>query len=148
MGLPLERQSLCDHRENRQSSGSAQTSGSDLIHVAKFCSAAVRYLRPFVRKYSSTNRRIAEDRLPCRRVSSILATNVPSVACRACAISFSSLQKASSRLTLVLCPSMTMECLTTEDFIRASHSPRTTHTLESGPRYSIFVPANAPFRVG
>ena len=31
-------------------------------------------------KYSSTNRRIAEDRLPCARVSSIFATNADSVA--------------------------------------------------------------------
>ena len=43
--------------------------------------ARQRYLGPFVRKYSSTNRRIAEDRLPCWRVASIFATNADSVAC-------------------------------------------------------------------
>jgi hypothetical protein len=100
-----------------------------------------RYLRPLVRKYSSTNRRIAEDRLPCWRVWSILATNADSVACWVCAISFRSSQKASSRLTLVLCPSMTMERLTTEDFIRAPHSPPYLHTLVLELRWGSSIPA-------
>ena len=34
-----------------------------------------------LRVCSSTNRRIAEDRLPCARFSSIFATNADSVAC-------------------------------------------------------------------
>ena len=73
---------------------------------------------------SSTNRRIAEDRLPCWRVWSICVTNFDSVACWLQAISFSSLQKASSRLMLVLCPPMMMERLITGDFIRAPVAPR------------------------
>src|SRR6476660_792552 len=68
---------------------------------------------------SSTNSRIADERLPCWRAPSICVTNFDSVASWARAISFRSLQKASSRLTLVLWRPMMMERLTTKDFIRA-----------------------------
>ena len=56
--------------------------------------------------------------LPCRRVWSIFASNSDSVASWAFAIFFRSLQKASSRLTLVLCPSMATDRLMIKDFIR------------------------------
>src|ERR1700728_1649569 len=60
---------------------------------------------------------MAEDRLPCWRSESIAATSSDKVIRRLTAISLSPLQNASSRLTLVLCPAMTMERLTTGDFI-------------------------------
>src|SRR5882672_3102156 len=46
------------------------------------------------------------------------ATSSDNVILRDVAISFRPLQNASSRLTLVLCPAMTIERLTTGDFIR------------------------------
>jgi hypothetical protein len=61
------------------------------------------------RSRSSTNTRIAEERLLCWRDSSISATIFDSVTHWACAISFRPRQNASSRLMLVLCPPMTME---------------------------------------
>src|SRR5208282_468553 len=64
---------------------------------------------------------MAEDRLPCGRPESMDATRSDRVARRLTAISFSPLQNASSRLTLVLWPAMTMERLTTGDFI--AHLP-------------------------
>jgi len=75
---------------------------------------------PGVRTRSSTNSRIAEDKLACSRVLSISVTIFDNVACWARAISFRPLQNASSRLTLVLCPSITTERLTTEDFMGVS----------------------------
>jgi len=69
------------------------------------------------RKCSSTNNLIADERLPWRRSTSIDATNSDSVMLRDAAISFRPLQNASSRLTLVLCPAMTIDRLTTGDFI-------------------------------
>ena len=59
-------------------------------NVAVRALGRLRYLRSPMRvlKCSSTNRRIAEDRLPCWRVSSISATNSDSVARRVFAISF------------------------------------------------------------
>src|SRR6266481_2348391 len=60
---------------------------------------------------------MAEDKLPCCRSESIAATRSDKVMSRPPAISLSPFQNASSRLTLVLCPAMTMERLTTGDFI-------------------------------
>src|SRR5579862_1263258 len=60
---------------------------------------------------------MADDRLPCRRPESIDATRSDNVVRRPTAISLSPLQKASSRLTLVLCPAITIERLITGDFI-------------------------------
>src|SRR5665213_3231375 len=60
---------------------------------------------------------MAEDRLPWRRSVSMLATMSDRVISRPPAISFRPFQNASSRLTLVLCPAMTIERLTTGDFI-------------------------------
>src|SRR5256884_9920918 len=60
---------------------------------------------------------MAEDKLPCCRSESIAATSSDKVMLRALAISLSPFQNASSRLTLVLWPAMTMERLTTGDFI-------------------------------
>src|SRR6266849_4416690 len=60
---------------------------------------------------------MAEDRFPCRRPPSIVATRSDSVMLRPEAMSLRPLQKASSRLTLVLCPAITIERLTTGDFI-------------------------------
>src|ERR1700681_1872606 len=51
-------------------------------------------------KWSSTNRRIAEDRLPCWRAVSISPTSSDSVMLRIPEISFMLLQNASSSLTL------------------------------------------------
>src|SRR5215467_12141506 len=60
---------------------------------------------------------MADDRLPCCRSESIDATSSDNVMSRSPAISFSPFQNASSRLTLVLCPAITIERLTTGDFI-------------------------------
>src|SRR5437764_4438825 len=60
---------------------------------------------------------MAEDRLPWLRPPSIVATKSDSVMFRAAEMSLRPCQNASSRLTLVLCPAMTMERLTTGDFI-------------------------------
>src|SRR5438105_330398 len=60
---------------------------------------------------------MAEERFPCRRPPSMLATRSDKVMLRAEAISLRPFQNASSRLTLVLCPAMTIEGLTTGDFI-------------------------------
>src|SRR5437016_8832505 len=60
---------------------------------------------------------MADDKLPCCRSESIAATSSDKVMLRALAISLSPFQNASSRLTLVLWPAMTMERLTTGDFI-------------------------------
>src|SRR4029453_3826731 len=60
---------------------------------------------------------MADDRLPCCRSESIAATSSDKVISRSLAISLSPFQNASSRLTLVLWPAMTIERLTTGDFI-------------------------------
>src|ERR1044072_7492156 len=60
---------------------------------------------------------MADDRLPCRRSVSMDDTRSDNVMLRSSAISFRPCQKASSRLTLVLWPAITMERLTTGDFI-------------------------------
>src|SRR5262249_1157300 len=72
---------------------------------------------PPARVRSSTNRRSAEERLPSFRFLSMSATIFDTVAHSACAMSFRTVQNASSRLTLVLCPSITIDRLTIEDFI-------------------------------
>src|SRR5271169_131792 len=64
---------------------------------------------------------MADERLPCLRSESMLPTRSDSVTRRLVAISFSPRQNASSRLTLVLCPAITMERLTTGDFM--AHLP-------------------------
>ena len=69
------------------------------------------------RTWPSTNKRTAEERLPCWRALSISAITFDSVTPCVCAISFRLFQNASSRLTLVLCPLKTTECLITEDFM-------------------------------
>src|ERR1700693_1300738 len=66
------------------------------------------------------NRRRADDRLPWTRAESMVATISDKVRARPAAISFSPYQKASSRLTLVLWPAITIERLTTGDFITPS----------------------------
>src|SRR5436190_5235628 len=60
---------------------------------------------------------MADDRLPCCRSESIAATRSDNVMSRPPAISLSPFQNASSRLTLVLWPAITMDRLTTGDFI-------------------------------
>ena len=67
------------------------------------------YVLASLRTWRRTNRRIAEDRLPCSRVPSIRVTNSAVVIFSVSAIFFSSVQKASSRVILVLCPPTTME---------------------------------------
>ena len=60
---------------------------------------------------------MADDKLPCRRSELIAATSSDNVMSRRPAISFNPFQNASSRLTLVLWPAITMERLITGDFI-------------------------------
>src|SRR3977135_1003955 len=60
---------------------------------------------------------MADDKLPWRRAEWIVETRSDKVTSRAPAISFKPFQNASSRLTLVLWPAMTIERLTTGDFI-------------------------------
>src|SRR5262245_49756964 len=62
---------------------------------------------------------MADDRLPRLRSASIAPTRFDRVVPRTIAISLRLVQKASSRLTLVLCPAMMTERLTTSDFIIA-----------------------------
>src|SRR5579862_5377720 len=69
-------------------------------------------------KWSSTNSRIAEERLPCWRLLSISPTSSESVMLRSPEISFMPFQNASSRLTLVLWPATTIDRFTTGDFMR------------------------------
>jgi len=70
---------------------------------------------------SSTKRRIAEDRLlPRWRVLSISVIILDSVSSWATAISFRVSQNASSRLTLVICPSTATERLRIKDFTSVS----------------------------
>src|ERR1700674_866156 len=61
---------------------------------------------------------MADDKLPCCRSPSIVATNSDSVRFRSPAMAFKLPQNLSSRLTLVLCPPMTTERFKTADFIR------------------------------
>lgn len=75
---------------------------------------------PCVRICSSTNMRIVEDKLPCWRVLLIPSTRLDTVAPWTCAICFRSFQKTFSRLTLVLCPLTTTECLTTAEVFMMS----------------------------
>src|SRR5580692_12922820 len=63
---------------------------------------------------------MADDRLPWRRSVSIDATRSDRVTPRLTAMSLSPFQKASSRLTLVLWPAITIERLTTGDPIDPS----------------------------
>ena len=60
---------------------------------------------------------MADERLPCWRSVSMLPTRSDRLTRRVAAISFRPRQNASSRLTLVLCPAMTIERFTTGDFI-------------------------------
>src|SRR5579862_6065519 len=76
---------------------------------------------------------MADDRLPCRRPESIDATRSDNVVRRPTAISLSPLQKASSRLTLVLCPAITIERLITGDFITRLPSRSGAAQDPSGP---------------
>jgi hypothetical protein len=66
---------------------------------------------------SSTNSRIADDRLPYWRLDSIFATTLDSVALLLLAISFKPHQNGSSRLMLVLWPAITIDRFMTVDFI-------------------------------
>src|ERR1700730_2896483 len=74
----------------------------------------------WARYWSRTNRRRADDRLPWARSLSMADTISDKVRSRPDAISFSPFQNASSRLTLVLWPAITIERLTTGDFITPS----------------------------
>src|SRR5258708_7767775 len=78
---------------------------------------------------------MAEDKLSCWRSVSILPTSSDSVMSRSLAITFSAFQNASSRLTLVLWPAMTVERLMTEDFIACppAKEPTTRDAVDDGP---------------
>src|SRR4030081_350201 len=67
---------------------------------------------------------MADDRLLWCRSESMMVTRSPKVASRPPAISFNAFQNASSRLTLVLRPAMTIERLTTGDFMARPPRPR------------------------
>src|SRR6266436_212882 len=84
-----------------------------------------------------TKRRMADDRLPYCRSVLMPATNSDKVILRELAISLNAFQNASSRLTLVLWPLMTTECLMTVDFIAVFPPNRDTrniapHSLKNG----------------
>src|ERR1700738_5040412 len=78
---------------------------------------------------------MAEERFPCRRPPSMLATRSDSVMLRPEAISFRPFQKASSRLTLVLCPAITIERLTTGDFIDRPPFRCDAHPVRDAPSW-------------
>src|SRR5215831_15224359 len=78
---------------------------------------------------------MADERLPCRRSWSIAATMSDKVKSRLAAISFNPVQNASSKLTLVLCPAMTIERLTTGDFIGFSCLDTVLIQLAANPRF-------------
>jgi hypothetical protein len=82
------------------------------------CCGSGDLLMTRLRKWSSTKRRMAEDKLPCFRSLSIRDTTSCTVNRSARAMSFRLVQNASSRLTLVLCPSITTERFITGDFIK------------------------------
>src|ERR1043166_90980 len=86
---------------------------------------------------------MAEERFPCRRPPSMLATRSDSVMLRAEAISLSPFQNASSRLTLVLCPAMTIERLTTGDFIDRPPFRGGAHRVRGAPSRPASLPAHA-----
>src|SRR5215470_12158828 len=86
---------------------------------------------------------MAEERFPCRRPPSMLATRSDNVMLRAEAISLRPLQNASSRLTLVLCPAMTIERLTTGDFIDRPPCRGGAHQARGGPSRLAPPPAHA-----
>src|SRR5215475_14897914 len=75
---------------------------------------------------------MADERLPCRRSESIVDTRSDKVMSRPPAISFSPLQNASSRLTLVLWPAITIERLTTGDFIYCLPYPSGAYRARAG----------------
>ena len=82
--------------------------------------------------------------MPCSRVWSILLTNFAIVIFRVSAIFFSSIQKGSSRLKLVLCPPTVMERFTIEDFI-TPQCPRNAVIFEGATvaSFSQFTKARA-----
>src|SRR5438067_9826915 len=82
---------------------------------------------------------MADDRMPCRRSESIVATKSDKVMSRPLAISFSPFQNASSRLTLVLWPAITIERLITGDFIASL-------PFQSGAGRERGGPSHRPFR--
>src|SRR5262249_25140827 len=90
----------------------------------------------WARKQSRTERRMVDDKLPWLRSPSMLATRSDSVMPRCVAISLSPLQNASSRLTLVLCPAITMDRLMTGDFIDRPPSRFGAHRARGEPLLS------------
>src|SRR5690242_12934725 len=94
---------------------------------------------------------MADDRFPLARSLSITETMFDKVRRRSAAISFSPFQNASSRLTLVLWPPMTIERLVTEDFISPppTSSPSSDYSSDpvsprapAGARDDVAPPAN------
>ena len=74
------------------------------------------------------------------------ATSSDRVISRASAISFSPFQNASSRLTLVLCPAITMDLFTTGDFIGLSTSKPMTVEVTIGEVATHFLQSAIGFR--
>src|SRR5882757_1528748 len=74
---------------------------------------------------------MAEDKLPCRRSESIVATSCDKVTLQLPAISFREFQNASSRLTLVLWPTTTIERLTTKDITVSLLGYMPSHCMRS-----------------
>src|SRR5437764_11806369 len=91
---------------------------------------------------------MAEERLPCRRSASIEATSSDSVTLRVPAISLRQVQNASSRLTLVLCPAMTIERLTTGDFMARLLFLFCAHRYPDDVFLLAMLPAHAPLWCG
>src|SRR5215469_934740 len=73
----------------------------------------------------------------------MVATMSDKVRSRLAAISFSPLQNASSRLTLVLCPAITIERLTTGDFIDRPPCRHDARRVRGGPSRLAPLPAHA-----
>src|SRR5690349_8330875 len=90
---------------------------------------------------------MADDRFPLARSLSITETMFDKVRRRSAAISFSPFQNASSRLTLVLWPPMTIERLATEDFISPppTSSPSSDYSSDPvSPRAAAGAPRCRP----
>src|SRR5437764_10322315 len=91
---------------------------------------------------------MADDRLPCCRSESIAATKSDKVMSRPLAISLSPFQNASSRLTLVLWPAMTIDRLTTGDFIGRLPYRDDAHQADVGLPPPALPVAPASFWIG
>src|SRR5262245_19384798 len=92
---------------------------------------------------ASTNRRIADERLPCVRSASMDETRSDNVSSRCLASSRRAFQNVSSRLILVLCPATTVERFSTVVFCIAFLHYQIRHLSTQVRWYFVFTVANA-----